>query len=85
MDLYRKNKKKYYPNEDSPEIEIILTKNGGKILFKIRKNKTLVKEREKIINKYKDKLMYKNILVMFLDVYLSSFSLLLYSLINFLN
>ena len=67
MDLYKKNKKKYYPNEEFPEIQLILTKNGGKILFKIRKNKTLVEEREKIINKIKDKLMYKNILVMFLD------------------
>ena len=67
MDLYKKNKKKYYPNEEPPEIEVILTKNGGKILFKIRKNKTLIKERAKIINKNKDKLMYKNVLVMFLD------------------
>lgn len=67
MDLYKKNKKKYYPNTNPPEIEIILNKYGGKILFKIMKNKTLIQEREKIIKENKDKLIYKNILVMFID------------------
>ena len=67
MDLYKKNRKKFYPNELPPEIEVVLTKNGGKILFHIRKNMTIVKEREKIINENKDKLIYKNILVIFLD------------------
>ena len=67
MDLYKKNRKKFYPNESPPEIEVVLTKNGGKILFHIRKNMTIVKEREKIINENKDKLIYKNILVIFLD------------------
>lgn len=67
MDLYNKDKEKYYPNKEPPEIEVILTEDGGKILFNIRKNKTLIKEREGIINKKKNKPIYKNILIMFFD------------------
>lgn len=67
MDLYYKNKKKYYPNEELPEIEIILNKQGGKIKFHIKRNKTLIKERRKIYEKIKNKLLYQNILVMFFD------------------
>ena len=65
MDLYNKNKKKYYPNISKPEIELILEDYGGKIIFNIQRNKTLIKEREKIIKK--KKLLYKNILILFLD------------------
>ena len=67
MDLYNKNKKKYYPNRASPEIEIFLTKDEGKIKINIKKNKKLIKEKKKILGKIKDKLLYKNILVMFFD------------------
>ena len=66
MDLYNKNKTKYYPNIDEPEIEIFLNKDGGKIKYKIKKNKTLIREREKYIKK-NNKLQYKNILILFLD------------------
>lgn len=65
MDLYNKNKEKYYPNVDTPEIQIFLTKDGGKIEFNIKKNMTLIKEREEISKK--KKLKYKNIIIMFLD------------------
>ena len=67
MDLYSKNKKKYYSNKASPEIEIFLSKDEGKIKINIKKNKTLIKEKRKILGKIKDKLLYKNILVMFFD------------------
>ena len=67
MDLYNKDKEKYYPNKETPEIEVILTEDAGKIVFNIRKNETLIKEREEIINKNKNKPIYKNVLIMFLD------------------
>ena len=51
MDLYNKNKEKYDPNRTFPEIEIVLGKDGGKIKFNIKKNKTLIKERKLILNK----------------------------------
>ena len=65
MDLYKKDKNKYYPNISTPEIQITLNKNSGKIDIKIDKNKTLIKERENKIKIYKP--LYKNILIMFLD------------------
>ena len=67
MDLYNKNKEKYYPNISKPEIEIILSKNGGKIEYNVKKNETLIKEREEIIAKNKNNLMYRNILILFID------------------
>ena len=67
MDLFNKNKKKYYPNKSLPEIEIVLSKDIGKIKINIKKNKTLIKEKNLILAKVKDKLLYKNILVMFFD------------------
>lgn len=67
MDLYNKNKDKYYPNISKPEIEVLFNGNFGKIIINIEKNKTLIKERETIINKRKNKSQYKNILIMFLD------------------
>ena len=65
MDLYDKYKDIYYKSIKRPEIEVILEKNEGKILIKIEKNETLVKEREKLINK--NDLIFKNILIMFFD------------------
>ena len=65
MDLYDKDKNKYYPNISTPEIQVILTKNGGKLNFKIQKNETLIKERESLIKNNKQK--YRNVLVMFFD------------------
>lgn len=69
MDLYYKNKEKYYPNISKPEIEIILSQSGGKIEYNIKRNETLIKEREEIIAKKKNKnnLIYKNILILFID------------------
>ena len=67
MDLYNKNKEKYYPNRSCPEIEILLGKDGGKIKFNIKKNKTLIKEKKLILKNKKKNLEYKNILVMFID------------------
>ena len=67
MDLYNKDKEKYYPNREIPEIEVILSENGGKIKINIRKNETLIKERERIIFNNKNKMKYKNILIIFID------------------
>ena len=67
MDLFKKKGKKFYPNNECPEIEILLTKNGGKIKFNIKKNKTLIKEKKLILKNNKDNLLYQNILVMFID------------------
>ena len=66
MDLFDKNKSKYYPKISTPEIQVTLTKNGGKLDIKIQKNETLIKERESII-KNNNKQKYKNVLVMFFD------------------
>ena len=65
MDLYNKNKTKYYPNIPCPEIEVIFKGNKGKIRIKVFKNKTLIKERRTKINE--KNLMYKNILIFFID------------------
>ena len=67
MDLYEKNKEKYYPNIKRPEIEIFLKQDGGKIKFNIKKNKTLIKEKKLILKKTKHNLLYKNILIVFID------------------
>ena len=67
MDLYKKNKTKYYPNEPEPEIYIKFKKGRGKIEIKIQKNKTLIKEKENITNQNNNKLMFKNVIVMFFD------------------
>ena len=67
MDLYIKNKTKYYPNETEPEIYVQFQKGIGKIKIKVQKNQTLIKEKEKIINSSKTKLMFKNVIVMFFD------------------
>ena len=47
MDLYIKNKTKYYPNESEPEIFVKFKKGRGKIEIKVHKNKTLIKEKKK--------------------------------------
>ena len=65
MDLYDKEKNKYYPNVSTPEIQITLTENGGKLDIIIKKNETLIKESEKKIRMNKP--LYKNILIIFLD------------------
>lgn len=65
MDLFDKDKSKYYPKISTPEIQVTLTKNWGKLDIKIQKNETLIKERESIIKNNKQK--YKNVLVMFFD------------------
>ena len=67
MDLFNKNKRKYYPNIDKPEIQVILTKNGGKIKFTIEKNTSLIQEREEILKRNNFKEIYKNVLIIFID------------------
>ena len=63
LDLYNKNKTLFYENISKPEIEVKLNKEGGTILINIQKNESLVKERIKS----KNKVIYKNVLVMFFD------------------
>ena len=65
MDLYYKNKNKYYPNIPHPEVEVIFKRKKGKIRIKVSKNETLIKERKTKINE--TNIMYKNILIFFLD------------------
>ena len=65
MDLYNKNKDKYYPNQPRPEIEVIFKENKGKIRINIQRNEILIKERKNKIKKRNQ--MYKNILIIFLD------------------
>lgn len=67
MDLYKKNKTKYYPNEPEPEIYVDFKKEKGEIKIKIHKNKTLIEEKKKIAKLYNNKLMFKNVIVMFFD------------------
>ena len=67
MDLYIKNKTKYYPNEPEPEILVDFRKERGKIKIKIHKNTTLIKEKEKVGSRYNNKSMFKNVIVMFFD------------------
>lgn len=50
MDLYNKNKDKYYPNQPKPEIEVIFRNNQGKIRINVERNETLIKERKNKIN-----------------------------------
>ena len=65
MDLYNKNKDKYYPNQLRPEVEVIFKENQGNIRINIQRNETLIKERKNKISKINQ--MYKNILIIFLD------------------
>lgn len=51
MDLYNKNKDKYYPNQPRPEIEVIFKENKGKIRINIQRNEILIKERKNKIKK----------------------------------
>ena len=66
MDLYLKNKTKYYPNEPKPEIYVQFKKGKGKIKIKVQKNETLIKEREKTRN-YNNKSMFQNVIIMFFN------------------
>ena len=67
MDLFNKDRDRYYPNISKPEIEVIFKGNVGKIIINIEKNETLINNREKIIKKRKNKIQYKNVLIMFFD------------------
>ena len=67
MDLYNKNQTKYYPNIPRPEIEVYFEGEKGKLIINVHKNQSLIKEKEKLLSKNKNKIMYKNILVMFFD------------------
>ena len=69
MDLYNKNKTKYYPNIDRPEIELLIENNieKMKIIINIQKNKTLIKERNNKLLINKNKYNYKNIIIFFFD------------------
>ena len=67
MDLFIKNKTKYYPNEEEPEIYVQFKKGIGEIKIKLKKNETLIKEKEKIINSYNTNPLFKNVVVMFFD------------------
>ena len=66
MDLYNKNKSKYYPNINRPEIEVFFKNETGKIIINVKKKKDLIKKREKITNNNKF-ILYKNILIFFFD------------------
>ena len=67
MDLYNKNKVKYYPNRPRPEIEVKFENEKGKLIINVHKNITLIKEKKKFMMRNKKYIMYKNVLVMFLD------------------
>ena len=67
MDLFKKNKTKYYPNEERPEIYVRFKKGSGTIKIKVQKNKTLIKEKAKRSDFNNNKLMFKNVIVMFFD------------------
>jgi hypothetical protein len=69
MDLYKKNKEKYYPNESEPEIYVNFEKGRGNVKIKVHRNKTLIKEkeREKKENHYNYKHMFTNVIIMFFD------------------
>jgi hypothetical protein len=67
MDLYIENRTKYYPNISKPEIEIKFEGQYGKLIINVNKNETLIKERQKIREKRKNKILYNNTLVIFFD------------------
>jgi len=67
MDLYIKNRTKYYPNETEPEVYVKFNKGRGKIKIKVYKNKSLIKEREKRVDHYNNKYMFKNVIIIFFD------------------
>lgn len=69
MDLFIKNKTKYYPNEAMPEVFVRFKKGSGTIKIKIQKNKTLIKEKEKEKRSgfNNNKLIFKNVILMFFD------------------
>ena len=67
MDLYIKNKTKYYPNETEPEIYVNFKKKRGKIEIKIHKNEDIIKEKERILRTHNNKILFKNVILMFFD------------------
>ena len=67
MDLYNTNKTKYYPNIERPEIEIYFEGEKGKLIINVHKNQSLINEKEELLRQNKNRLIYKNILVIFFD------------------
>lgn len=67
MDLFNKNKTKYYKNESEPEVLVKVSRNNGKLYIKINRNNTLIEERRKINAKLGKKKMFENVLVFFID------------------
>ena len=69
MDLYKKNKAEYYPNETEPEIYIKFENGRGNVKVQVHRNETLIKEKEeeKKKNHYNYKNMFTNVIVMFFD------------------
>ena len=67
MDLFLKNKTFYYKNELNPEIFVNLKSQKNKVIVKVKKNNTLVKERKKISSKLKANRSFENVLVIFFD------------------
>lgn len=67
MDLYLYNKSKYYPNETYPEVIVNISKDKANIIIKVQKNETLIKERKSIQDKSRNKKMFANILLFFID------------------
>ena len=66
MDLYYKDKDKYYPNVSKPEVEVFFEGKKGKFLINVQRNETLIKERNNILKNNK-KSLYQNVLVFFFD------------------
>jgi len=69
MDLYKKNKTEYYPNEEEPEIYVEFKNGRGNVKIKVKRNETLVKEKEKEQkeNNFNNNNMFKNVIIMFFD------------------
>jgi hypothetical protein len=67
MDLFLKNRTLYYKDEPTPEVLVNLRAKKDKVIVKIKKNKTLVKERKKLSRKLKSSRLFENVLVIFFD------------------
>ena len=49
MDLYKKNKTQFYPNESEPEIYVKFENGRGNVKVQVHRNKSLIKEKKKKI------------------------------------
>jgi len=67
MDLFLKNKTLYYKDEPTPEVFVNFRAKKDKVIVKVNRNKTLVKERKKISRKLKSNRLFDNVLVIFFD------------------